>query len=1033
MSTTSRDGRLLIVEDEPADALVVRALLSEAGGPSDTICVASLAEAIESIRGGDVAAVLLDLGLPDADGLEALAGILHTQPDLSVIVLTGRDDDELGMRAVSAGAQDYLVKGKVSGELLVRALRYADGRSDAVHAIAHMAAIVESSDDAIFSTSLTGEVRTWNRGAEQLYGFTAEEMIGQEVWPMVPPELWPETQGAVARLASGDLIDHFETRGVRKDGSTIDVSVQASPILEHGAVVGVSIVARNISARREAEVSLARSEARLAEAQRVAGVGSWWVDVQSGRLQWSDELFRQLGYEPGEVEPTLALLFERVHPDDREGLRASVSLSFTENRTSDREHRVVLPDGSVHWHAVHTVPVVDDDGVVVSVHGTAQDVTQAREREAQVRFQAQLLSAVGESIVASDLSGVISYWGPGAEALYGWTAEEAVGRTVYDVVPTRLTPAQALDMRDHHARGESWTAVVEVRRRDGSWFLAQITNTPVVDAEGHTIAITGLSADVSVREEATARLERARDHALEASLLKSNFITNVSHEIRTPMNGVLGMTELLLETPLDARQLEYAEAARDSADSLLHIINDLLDISKIEAGQLALESIDFSTATVIQDVAESFAAAAEAKGVELVVDIDDDLPVAMRGDPLRLRQVLTNLLANAVKFTNAGHIAARCRVVTSDLGALVVRLEIEDTGIGMAPATAARVFEPFAQADSSTTRVYGGTGLGLSITRQLVELMDGKCGVVSELGSGSTFWVELSPSPAGRRGATFHLETYSDILTGTRILVADDNAVVADVVARYLRWSGAEVTTVGSGAASVAAIGAASDGGTPFEVAVVDMQMPDMTGLEVASTIAALDIARPPAIVVMTTSTNDRALVDIGSFGIVGELAKPIARDLLRRRISEIVSGVDSPDKHVTPDEATPGRGVILLAEDNPINQKVVAAMLTSEGYAVSVVNDGRKAADAARSSHYDVVLMDCQMPKMDGYEATAAIRAEESTGARVPIVALTASAMAEDKERCLSAGMDDYLAKPVPKAELLAAIARWVPATQAS
>jgi PAS domain S-box-containing protein len=766
-------------------------------------------------------------------------------------------------------------------------------RAEAAQAKALLAAIVESSDDAIFSRSPDGTIQTWNASAEWLYGYSAEEIVGRTVAMLEPADLRGQADAAFARVLAGGPAERFETRRLCMDGSEVPVSVHLSPVVDGTTVTGVSSIARDISAQKMAEAALRESESRLAEAQRLAHVGSWSLDTATGRRIWSDELYRLLGYQPGAFEPDLEHLFARLHPDDAAGVRAAVLCDVSRAQPSENEFRIVLPGGQVRWLAARTEPVLDETGGMIGVHGTTQDVTQRKQTEERLRFQAHLLDAVGEAVIATDLTGAITYWGPGAEELYGWTAHEALSRNIGEVTPSDATAEAAVEVMGRLAQGERWAGLMEVRRRDGSTFLAEIVDTPVLDA-GRLVAVIGISTDVTAREQANAELASARDAALEASVLKSHFLANMSHEIRTPMNGILGMTELLLDSPLDASQREFAETVRISGDALLTIINDILDLSKVEAGVVELESVDFELSSVIRNVTELLAGAAAAKGLDMQVHVADDVP-ALRGDPLRIRQVLTNLIGNAVKFTPAGGgVVVSGRVVATDGTRATVRLQVDDTGIGIGPDEMERVFEPFAQADSSTTRRFGGTGLGLTITRQLVDLMGGRYGVDSTLGRGSTFWCTLpllaaigtAPGPAG----------------GTR------------------------------------------PGCPEVPVAVAD----------------------------------------------------------------------------------GPRCGAVLLAEDNLINRKVAVAMLEGGGYHVDVAVDGAEAVDAVRAGHYDVVLMDCQMPRMDGYEAAAAIRAEEGSGRHVPIVAMTAGAMPEDRERALAAGMDDYLAKPVRRADVLAAVSRW-------
>jgi PAS domain S-box-containing protein len=1018
-------GHLLIVEVEPVDAAFVEALLADLGGRLDVSWVFCLTDARRVVHDHDVAAVVLVLGLLDARGLDVLEAILGAQPGLPVVVVTG-DDDELGLRALAAGAQDVLVQGRVTRELLRRSLRYAAERAEAARTTARLDAIVRSSDDAILSASPDGTIRTWNRAADRLFGYEAGEAVGGNLSMLVSPDGRGQVHDVLVRVAAGEHLERVDTTHRREDGMLIDISLRLSPLVEGGKIVGVSAIARDVSSYKRVDAALRESGNRLGEAQRLAHVGSWSVDAATGTRVWSDELYRLLGHEPQEFEPSLERLLDRVHPDDASRVRRAFLAKLSQPEPWEGEYRVVLPDGAVRWLASRTEPVLGDTGEIIGAHGTSQDVTDRKAAEERLRFQAHLLGAVGEAIVVTDLSAKIVYWGPGAEKLYGWRAQEVIGRRIMDVIPSGPGAPDRAAVRAHLAGGEPWAGMMDRTRRDGSTFVAQLTVTPVFDDAGLLAGNISICSDVSVREEAKAELERARDHALEASLLKSHFLANVSHEIRTPMNGVLGMTELLLGTSLDARQREYAETVRTSGDALLAILNEILDLSKIEAGHLELESIDFDVAAVVEDVAELFAGQAQAKGLELVISIADDVPAAVRGDPGRLRQVLSNLLGNAVKFTATGLVMVSARAEHAAGNGTTLRLQVDDTGIGIEADEAVRIFEPFAQADSTTTRKYGGTGLGLTITRQLVELMGGRCGVDSEVGVGSSFWCTLA-LPASRSDVPVRPRPTDNSLGGTDVLVVDDSSANRVVLEGYLRGWGMDVMATGSGVAAIDAAKRAAAAGRPFALALIDMHMPAMNGLEVARALSADPATAGTSTVLLTSSGEGGEVGPLGPADIAAQLTKPVRRDRLHRCVGDVIVAGRARATAPPAEAQVPRRGLVLLAEDNLINQKVAVAMLESGGYRVDVVADGMHAVTAVRARDYDVVLMDCHMPQMDGFQAATAIRADEGERRRAPIIALTAGAMQEDREHCLAAGMDDHLAKPVKKDDLLAAVARWV------
>ena len=532
-----------------------------------------------------------------------------------------------------------------------------------------------------------------------------------------------------------------------------------------------------------------------------------------------------------------------------------------------------------------------------------------------------------------------------------------------------------------------------------------------------------LEREVAERREIQEALVLAKDAAESANVAKGQFVANMSHEIRTPMNGVLGMLEMLGQTELDGSQRGYVEIARSSAEGLLTVINDILDFSKIEAGKLDLETIPFDARAVAEDVATLFAASAEAKHIELACFVQLQFPGRVIGDPTRLRQVLTNVLGNAVKFTQRGEVLLALRDSPGGPGRTTLCFEVRDTGIGMSREQQARLFTPFTQADGSMTRRFGGSGLGLSITKNLVELMGGALEVESEMGKGTRFLIRIPFVPQ----SPFAELPETRGLDGRRMLVVDDRPTNREILEYYLRGWGVQLESVASGEEALVRLRQTAEEGISFEVAILDLQMPGMDGLGLARVIRA-----EPAIgairLVLLSSGGSPSGADAQILDLV--LNKPVRQALLRDSLIQLVHGLTARQVSAAPKLEGPLLvGRVLVAEDNPINQKVACGMLRRLGLAVDVADDGAAALGRLGLEAYDAVLMDVQMPVMDGFAATQALRLREreTGGQRVPVIAMTANAMTGDRDRCLAAGMDDYIPKPVTIAELRRTLAQWL------
>jgi two-component system, sensor histidine kinase and response regulator len=787
-------------------------------------------------------------------------------------------------------------------------------------------------------------------------------------------------------------------------------------------------LAQSLAEKERLAASLQEREQQLEEAQGIAHIGSWEWHVGSDHVTCSPELYAILGVDAQPRIPTVAAaqafartreaFLEVVHPEDRPAMHEALRRALEQGLALDLDHRIRRPDGAVRHLHVRARPIVDAAGQVVRLAGTAQDITERKIGELAIDSEReQLRSIVSHAPVAmAILDRDLRYVAHSDRWLKYWRLR---GRPLLGRRHDELFPA--LPAAYHEALQQALAGKVVTRREDpfalgdGSKVYIRWTMHPWRRLGRRVDGVVVVAQNIDV-------LVRAREAARAASQLKSELLANMSHEIRTPLSGLMGMTRLLIDTRLDRQQREYAEMIRDSGRALLDLINDILDFSKIEAGRLELEDIDLDPVIAIEEAVAGFAERAASKGLELVVSAGPDVPRALRGDPGRIAQILNNLLANAIKFTDRGEVVARVSVAEEWDDEVVVQFSVTDTGIGIPAETLSRLFLPFSQGDSSTTRRYGGTGLGLAISRRLAEMMHGRIGVSTAAGGGSTFWFTARL----RRRSEARPPRGSKRLTGRLALIACGSETVCSILSTQLEAAGMIVRTAGDLRRARGTL--EDESSEDIDLVVVDQEL---RGLDLPAFVREVRERSRPVRVVLLAPIG----APVGAEGADAPdavLTKPVRPSVFEEQVIALLAG-ETPVTVPEPAggavvEVDPDAPLVLVVEDNDINRAVALRTLERLGYRAAGARNGVEAVETFAPETYAAVLMDCQMPVMDGYEATARLRAAEAGRRPTPILAMTAGALVGDRERCLAAGMDDYISKPVSFEDLATALRRWVP-----
>jgi len=883
--------------------------------------------------------------------------------------------------------------------------------------------------DSVLIVDRSSRIVHLNRLAEGVLGFDRAGIVGQSFAMLLPAR-----DPAMQRQFCERHFHHATPREMGREAALllvhrtgreipVDISIQPWETAQGGFLLAA---VRDMTRHTQREDALRVSEERFALAVRGSTDGIWDWNVLTDEVYYSARFKELLGCADHEMENVFASFEFRLFPDDVERVRVALREHFEEHKPYDIEYRLRTKLGEYRWFRARGQAIWDGQDRPTRMAGSISDITE--QKRSQQRFELAV-RASPVALLIVDRRGTIRLVNAQLEHCFQYDAGELIGKPLEMLLPKRFRSVHRRHRDQYFRAPVSRTMGVALdlfgRRRDGSEFPVEVGLRPM-ETEEEMLVICGI-ADVTDRQQAMDAMQDAKEAAESANQAKSDFLANMSHEIRTPLNAVMGMTELVLDTELTTTQREYLGMVMEAGDLLLTIINEILDFSKIEAGRVELDCRAFSVRDLVGDTLRALAPRAHRRELELAYVVDKNVPDQLFGDANRLRQIILNLVGNAIKFTESGEVLVRLESTARTPDDVLLRWRVIDTGIGIAEAKQALIFEAFAQSDTSTTRHYGGTGLGLTICSKLIDLMGGGIWVESKPGQGSTFSfsvrLRLATSQEASETARY------DALKGIVVLVVDDNHTSRTIIHEILQHWGMQPISVDSATAALATLLEYADDGRPIPVVVTDVTMPGVDGFVLCEQIRNAEELASTELICLSASDRAGDLARYEQLGIWAHLLKPVKPSELGAILVGIATK-NRPQKVASFDNLRPvpvpaRRSLqILLAEDSLMNQKLVIGLLGKLGHVVEVVSTGRAAVVASEKRSFDLILMDVQMPEMNGLEATRHIRRREAkSGKHVPIIALTAHALKGDRDQCLSAGMDGYVAKPVRHRDLLQAI----------
>ncbi len=1047
--------RVLLMEDSDDDAILTLQHLRKGGMRVESLRVDTLEDLSTALDSGQWDVVISDFELPTCNGIEALETFLSKGLDIPFIIVSGAIGEEVAADAMKRGAHDYLMKDRqtrlvhvVQRELKEAAIRqlkrkaeesYHEALERSVQGI-----VIVSGGRIVYANPRMAHILGRSRAA--LLAMNAPLRLVERKHRRMIAELVASCQSA------GQYNPHFQISVTYNDDTPRWLDGSATLVF-HGARPGVQIGVVDVTGAHAADIARKKSMEQFRQVWENSFDGMRILDHEGTILMVNDSYCRLVGLERDDL---VGRSFTVVYEHER---REAALLSFRErirNSQIDQslERHMKLWNGKNVWLET-TNTLLELPGEPPTLLSIVRDVSERKRGEEAIRQSEakyrSLVDNVFDGVYQCHPDGRFMTVNGSLARMLGYDSEEQllsidVDADLFLKPEDRIELSQLVD-----DLGELHNAEVRFRSRFGQTLTTLMNARMIRDEHGRALWFEGTIIDISERKRAQEELARyadelyeaksvaekqaqqlneqakelrvAREHAVRASQLKSEFVANMSHEIRTPMNGVIGMASLLAETSLSVEQKDFVDAIKSSGEALLSIINDILDFSKIEAAKVELERTDVHIHAIMEDSVSVIAHKAIEKGLEIITLTDRNVPGLMLGDPVRIKQIIVNLLGNAVKFTSEGEVFVHASLTEETAQTAKVRFEIRDTGIGITAVQRERLFRPFTQADGTTTRKFGGTGLGLTISKTLAEMMHGDIGVTSEPGKGSTFWFT----------ATLEKQTGSDqpqiLLEGNRrVLVVDDNASTRLSLSCTMETWGVRCVTTASGKEGIAILEDGVRTHDPFDAVLLDTKMPGTNGFDGARLIREhADLSTTK--VILLTTLGEQTDTFRAKWSIQGFVSKPLKPSSVFQALRVAFGDGSTPSGAVQRPEETGTEADlsifrVLIAEDNVVNQKVARKMVERLGIQADIVSNGREAVEAIAGGTYHAVLMDCQMPEMDGFRATEVIR---NGGNNIPIIAMTANALTGDRERCLAAGMDDYISKPVKSEELGGIMKKWL------